>query len=64
MLFFYYWMFKKKLRKKKVVNNTSIQQTFETEFEEYYQQCEDCQKEFTPHTWNGLVQVRFFFLIF
>lgn len=42
-----------------VAINTNIQQTFITEFEEFYQQCEDCQKEFTPHTWNGLVQVLF-----
>ena len=25
---------------------------------EYQSQCEDCQKEFTPHTWNSIVQVR------
>ena len=39
------------------MNNTSVQQSFVVEFEEYYQQCDDCKKEYTPHTWNGLVQV-------
>jgi nonsense-mediated mRNA decay protein 3 len=39
------------------MNNTSVQQSFAVEFEEYYQQCDDCKKEYTPHTWNGLVQV-------
>ncbi|CAK94395.1 unnamed protein product (macronuclear) [Paramecium tetraurelia] len=43
---------------KEVLNNTNMQQTFICEFVEHYQQCEDCKKEFTPHTWGAAVQVR------
>merc|ERR550525_2325019 len=28
------------------------------EFQVVNQQCEDCQKSFTPHAWNAVVQVR------
>lgn len=28
------------------------------EFVEKYSQCPDCRKKFTPHDWNGLVQIR------
>lgn len=41
------------------VNNTiTLQQTFDVEFYEVYTQCDDCKKEFTPHTWKACVQVR------
>ena len=28
------------------------------EFEEVYTQCDDCKKQFTPHTWVAQVQIR------
>ena len=40
------------------MNNTSLQQTFIIDFYEHYMQCDDCKKEFTPHTWGASVQVR------
>jgi len=43
---------------KEAMNNVTIQQTFPIEFVVFNQQCEDCKKEFTPHTWGALVQVR------
>ncbi|EGR30265.1 hypothetical protein IMG5_136460 [Ichthyophthirius multifiliis] len=43
---------------KEVLNNTSIQQNFIAEFVEHYGQCDDCKKEFTPHTWGACVQLR------
>lgn len=35
-----------------------MEQTFITEFIEVYMQCDDCKKQFTPHTWGAVVQVR------
>ena len=43
---------------KELNNKTKIEQTFVTEFIECYMQCDDCKKEFTPHTWGAVVQVR------
>lgn len=43
---------------KEVMNNITVQQTFPIEYVVFYQQCEDCKKEYTPHTWGSLVQVR------
>eukprot|EP01017_Pseudomicrothorax_dubius_P033400 TRINITY_DN4472_c0_g2_i1.p1 TRINITY_DN4472_c0_g2~~TRINITY_DN4472_c0_g2_i1.p1 ORF type:complete len:590 (+),score=125.96 TRINITY_DN4472_c0_g2_i1:34-1803(+) len=43
---------------KDVMANTNIEQTFDVEFIVHSQQCEDCKKEFTPHTWGACVQVR------
>lgn len=43
---------------KELSNLSSIEQTFLVEFVEAYTQCEDCKKEFTPHTWGAVVQVR------
>ena len=43
---------------KDVAQNTAMKQTFEVEFIENYMQCDDCKKEFTPHTWKSMVQVR------
>lgn len=40
---------------KEVINNASLQHTFEVEFFEHYMQCDDCKKEFTPHTWGATV---------
>lgn len=34
------------------------EQSFICEFAEHYQQCDDCKKEFTPHTWGASVQIR------
>lgn len=35
-----------------------LEQTFVSEFVESFTQCEDCKKEFTPHVWGALVQLR------
>lgn len=37
---------------------TIIQQTFEVEYVIATQQCPDCRKSFTHHTWRAVVQVR------
>ncbi|KAJ5585018.1 60S ribosomal export protein NMD3 [Penicillium hispanicum] len=37
---------------------TIIQQTFEVEYVVAYQQCPDCKKSFTHHTWRASVQIR------
>lgn len=36
----------------------TLQQSFEVEFTEIYTQCDDCKKDFTPHTWMACVQIR------
>jgi len=38
--------------------STILQQTFECEFVVAYQQCPDCAKTYTAHTWKAIVQVR------
>ena len=43
---------------KEIGNGIALQQTFEVEFYEVYTQCDDCKKDFTPHTWKACVQVR------
>eukprot|EP00928_Gymnodinium_smaydae_P049670 TRINITY_DN3335_c0_g1_i2.p1 TRINITY_DN3335_c0_g1~~TRINITY_DN3335_c0_g1_i2.p1 ORF type:complete len:514 (-),score=123.98 TRINITY_DN3335_c0_g1_i2:299-1840(-) len=43
---------------KEVANASVLQQSMVIEFEVVNQQCEDCTKSFTPHTFNGIVQVR------
>jgi nonsense-mediated mRNA decay protein 3 len=43
---------------KEINKGVSVQETFVVEFTEHFQQCEDCQKEFTPHTWGAVVQLR------
>lgn len=43
---------------KEIVTGSVLQQTMVCEFTVVNQQCEDCQKSFTPHTWNAVVQVR------
>lgn len=43
---------------KEVFNNAIIQQTFVVEFTVANQQCTDCQKSYTEHTWESVVQVR------
>lgn len=37
---------------------TILQQTFETELVQAYQQCPDCAKSYTHNTWRAVVQVR------
>mmetsp|Transcript_33617 Transcript_33617/g.56993 ORF Transcript_33617/g.56993 Transcript_33617/m.56993 type:complete len:352 (-) Transcript_33617:835-1890(-) len=43
---------------KEVFNNAIIEQTFVVEFIVGNQQCPDCQKSYTEHTWESVVQVR------
>ncbi len=43
---------------KDINSEIALQQTFEVEFYEVYTQCDDCKKDFTPHTWKANVQVR------
>ncbi|CAJ1343495.1 unnamed protein product [Effrenium voratum] len=43
---------------KEVAQSSVLQQTMVIEFQIVNQQCEDCQKSFTPHCYNAIVQVR------
>jgi len=43
---------------KEIATGSVLQQTMVCEFNVINQQCEDCQKSFTPHIWNCIVQVR------
>jgi nonsense-mediated mRNA decay protein 3 len=43
---------------KEVEGGTVLQNTLLIEFTENYQQCEDCQKSYTPHTWTAACQIR------
>mmetsp|Transcript_101332 Transcript_101332/g.291975 ORF Transcript_101332/g.291975 Transcript_101332/m.291975 type:complete len:528 (-) Transcript_101332:163-1746(-) len=43
---------------KEVAAQSVLQQTMVVEFQIVNQQCEECQKSFTPHAWNAVVQVR------
>jgi nonsense-mediated mRNA decay protein 3 len=43
---------------KEVVSSSIMQQSFVVEFVVANQQCEDCQRSFTEHTWNAVVQLR------
>lgn len=43
---------------KEISGQVTLEQTFDTEFTEIYTQCDECKKEFTPHTWKAMVQVR------
>jgi len=43
---------------KEIANSSVLQQTMVIEFQVVNQQCEECQKSFTPHLWNAIVQVR------
>lgn len=43
---------------KEIMNGAIVQQTFQVEFVIENQQCEDCQKSFTEHTWVAVCQVR------
>lgn len=43
---------------KEAFASTILQQTFEVEFTVGYQQCPECAKTFTHHTWKACVQIR------
>lgn len=43
---------------KEAFTSTILQQTFEVEFTVGYQQCPECAKTFTHHTWKACVQIR------
>lgn len=43
---------------KEIATGSVLQQTMVCEFTIVNQQCTDCQKSFTPHTWQAIVQVR------
>ncbi|BFZ58478.1 ribosome-binding protein [Savitreella phatthalungensis] len=43
---------------KEAFTSTILQQAFEVEFTVGYQQCPDCAKTFTHHTWKACVQIR------
>lgn len=43
---------------KEVATSSVLQQTMVVEFQVVNQQCEECKKSFTPHTFNAIVQVR------
>ncbi|KAG5513864.1 hypothetical protein PMAC_000486 [Pneumocystis sp. 'macacae'] len=43
---------------KEVLVSTILQQTFEVEYTVMYQQCSDCARIYTAHTWKALVQIR------
>jgi len=43
---------------KEIASGSVLQQTTVCEFTVVNQQCEDCQKSFTPHVWTAIVQVR------
>lgn len=38
---------------KELDKGASLQDSFIVEFTENYQQCEDCQKSYTPHIWSA-----------
>lgn len=40
------------------MSGPTVVQTFVTEFVIHDLQCEDCQKQYTPHKWMAIVQVR------
>eukprot|EP00929_Paragymnodinium_shiwhaense_P002931 TRINITY_DN103272_c0_g1_i1.p1 TRINITY_DN103272_c0_g1~~TRINITY_DN103272_c0_g1_i1.p1 ORF type:complete len:520 (-),score=108.18 TRINITY_DN103272_c0_g1_i1:108-1667(-) len=43
---------------KEVAASSVLQQSMVVEFQVMNQQCDDCKKSFTPHTFNAIVQVR------
>jgi len=43
---------------REVAQSSVLQQTMVVEFTVINQQCEECQKSFTPHGWSAIVQVR------
>eukprot|EP01015_Nassula_variabilis_P023847 TRINITY_DN449_c0_g1_i6.p1 TRINITY_DN449_c0_g1~~TRINITY_DN449_c0_g1_i6.p1 ORF type:complete len:476 (+),score=131.75 TRINITY_DN449_c0_g1_i6:66-1493(+) len=43
---------------KEVQTKTLLEQQFLVEFTVHYTQCDDCKKDYTPHTWGAVVQIR------
>ncbi|EER02194.1 hypothetical protein, conserved [Perkinsus marinus ATCC 50983] len=43
---------------KEVMNGAIMQQSMIVDFIVAWQQCDDCKRTYTPHTWNASVQVR------
>ncbi len=43
---------------KELDSGAKLQQAFVVEFAVQNQQCDDCQRSYTTHTWNSCVQVR------
>ena len=43
---------------KEILGKTTLQSTFVVEFFIQGEQCDDCRKSFTPHTWTAVVQIR------
>jgi len=50
--------YKIKITIQKEVVGVTLQHNLLLEFTENNQQCEECQKSFTPHIWTAVVQVR------
>lgn len=44
--------------RKEVGSGVWLEQSFEVEFTVNWVQCDDCAREFTPHTWNASTQIR------
>ena len=44
--------------RKDVNDKTQMEQAEIVQFVEVYTQCPDCKKNFTPHDWNTVIQVR------
>lgn len=44
--------------RKEVLAGVTLQQVFGVEFVLHNQQCDECQRSYTDHTWRALVQVR------
>ena len=44
--------------RKEVNTGIFLEQTFEVEYVVNWVQCDDCKKDFTPHTWVSCVQIR------
>jgi nonsense-mediated mRNA decay protein 3 len=42
---------------KEIQEGVTVQDQTTLEFEEVNQQCNECKKEFTPHTWVAVIQV-------
>lgn len=50
---------KVQLTVQKTVNESiTLEQSFVVEFTVVYTQCDDCKKQFTPHTWKACIQLR------
>lgn len=50
---------KVQLTVQKTINESiTLEQSFIVEFTVIYTQCDDCKKDFTPHTWKACIQLR------